>query len=50
MDGEFYIVQTVLNEKTYMRVTLLNPKTTVIHIKNLTNSISKIAEKLKIEG
>lgn len=50
MDGDFYIVQTVLNEKTYLRVTLLNPKTTVIHIKNLINSISKIAKKLKSEG
>lgn len=50
MDGEFYIVQTVLNEKTYLRVTLLNPKTTIIHIRNLINSISKIAKKLKSEG
>lgn len=50
MDGGFYIVQTVLNEKTYLKVTLLNPRTTIIHIKNLINSISKIAKKLKSGG
>lgn len=50
MDGKFYIVQTVLHEKIYLRVTLLNPKTTIIQIKNLINSISKVAVQIKIDA
>lgn len=34
VDGAFYIVQTLLNGKIFLRVTLLNPRTTITHIKN----------------
>jgi len=47
LTGEFYIVQTTLNGNVYLRVTLLNPRTTLIHIQNLIKSISQIAELLQ---
>lgn len=47
-DGRFYIVQTSLKGATYLRVTLLNPRTTKTHIKNLLSSLEHIAEKIKM--
>lgn len=46
-DGSFYIVQTTLNGKVYLRVTLLNPRTTVDHINNLLVTIVSIAGQMK---
>lgn len=47
LDGRFYIVQTSLNGNIYLRVTLLNPRTTIIHIQDLMRSMSEIAEQIK---
>lgn len=51
-DGEFYIVNTTLKGKFYLRVSLMNPLTQVEDIKNLLDKIEKIADKMyqKITG
>ncbi|MFA5417569.1 MAG: pyridoxal-dependent decarboxylase [Bacteroidales bacterium] len=41
--GEFYIVQTKLNESVYMRSTLMNPFTTPKTLNNLLDAIERIA-------
>ncbi|MEX0315003.1 MAG: aspartate aminotransferase family protein [Allomuricauda sp.] len=45
-DGEFYLVQTKLNGIHYLRTTLMNPFTTVEHLKSLLGKIKVAAEKL----
>lgn len=49
-DGTFYIVQTTLKGEIYLRVTLLNPRTTITHIQNLLNTLEQIAEEIKNES
>ncbi len=44
-DGEFYIVQTKLRGSQYMRVTVMNPFTTITHFNNLLDKIKVIAKK-----
>ena len=46
MDGNFFIVQTTLNGNIYLRITLLNPRTTITHIEHLLQSITIIAKNL----
>lgn len=41
-DGEFYIVQTVINGQTYMRTTLMNPFTSVEELRQLLDRIRVI--------
>ncbi|NND80175.1 MAG: aminotransferase class V-fold PLP-dependent enzyme, partial [Maribacter sp.] len=43
-EGEFYIVQTKLNGIHYLRITIMNPFTTIAHLKRL---LEKIKEKSK---
>lgn len=45
-EGEFYIVQTKLREKHYLRVTLMNPFTTKAHLKQLLDKIKEKANML----
>ena len=45
-DGEFYLVQTKLNGIHYLRTTLMNPFTTLEHLKSLLEKVKVSAEKL----
>ena len=43
-DGEFYIVQTEINKKIYLRVTLMNPLTIEQHLIELIDKIERTAK------
>jgi L-2,4-diaminobutyrate decarboxylase len=43
-DGKFYIVQTELNEKLYLRVALMNPLTQVADLEGLLNEIEMVSQ------
>lgn len=47
-DGRFYIVQTVLNGELYLRVSLMNPLSTLSVLKELLEEIEKIAGLIKV--
>ncbi len=42
-DGEFHIVETILNNETYLRTTLMNPFTEKKHLLQLINKIKEFA-------
>ena len=44
LDGEFYIVQTNLNGKIYLRITIMSPYTTVDELHQLLDKIEEIAK------
>jgi L-2,4-diaminobutyrate decarboxylase len=41
-DGRFYIVQTILHNQLYLRVSLMNPLTTTQDLQELLDLIEKI--------
>ncbi|MFS4468026.1 pyridoxal phosphate-dependent decarboxylase family protein [Maribacter sp. 2210JD10-5] len=43
-DGEFYLVQTKLNGIHYLRTSLMNPFTTITHLKGLLEKIKTVAK------
>ena len=43
-NGTFYIVQAELNGKIWIRLTIINPVTSGVHLKNLLEEIRKTAE------
>ncbi len=45
-DGKFYIVQTTLHENVYLRVSLMNPLTTVDDLNALLDEIERIADQI----
>ena len=45
-DGSFYIVQTELDGKLWLRVTIINPVTSLINLKDLLNRISETGKEL----
>ena len=46
-DGSFYLVQTTLDDKVYLRTTFMNSETTVSHTDKLIRFLEKKAEYLK---
>lgn len=48
--GDFYIVSTVLRSKFYLRLTFMNPLTTVDHLINLLDSIKSLGDSFVLEA
>ena len=44
--GEFYIVQTQLNNDHFLRVSLMNPQTSINDLKDLINEIRDIGKSI----
>lgn len=42
-EGEFYIVQTKLNNQVYLRTTIMNPMTQIKDFENLLDRLSSFA-------
>jgi L-2,4-diaminobutyrate decarboxylase len=47
-EGKFYIVQTMLRDTFYLRVSLMNPLTTEQDLKSLLDEIEKISNSLSV--
>ena len=48
-EGEFYIVQTILRKKHYLRTTIMNPFTVEKDFETLLDKIETIAKSLKLK-
>jgi len=48
-EGDFYIVQTVLNGETWLRVSLMNPATSNQYIRNMLDVVVRLGEEEKQE-
>lgn len=46
-ESQYFIVQTNINRETYLRTTLMNPFTSIAHLKDLLDEIEKLAKKLE---
>ena len=47
-DGEFYIVQTILKGKQYLRITVMNPFTTADHLQQLLAKVKMVLEGINL--
>lgn len=45
-DGQYYIVQTVLNNRTWLRLSLMNPLTTEAHLDSLISYLKQKAKEI----
>jgi L-2,4-diaminobutyrate decarboxylase len=45
-EGRFYLVQTSLRGKSYLRVSLMNPFTTEAHLAEMLDAIARVAQRL----
>lgn len=44
--GDFYLVQTCLDERSYLRTTLINPLTTIEHLRDLLDCLREYGKQL----
>jgi L-2,4-diaminobutyrate decarboxylase len=49
-EGRFYLVQTSLRGKLYLRVSLMNPFTTEVHLEEMLDAVTTLAHRLSAAG
>ena len=49
-NGDFYIVQTIIQNKRYLRIAVMNPLTTKDHFKKLLQEIDRIGSSVKLSS
>jgi L-2,4-diaminobutyrate decarboxylase len=49
-EGRFYLVQTSLRGKLYLRVSLMNPFTTEAHLAEMLDAVTALAQQLLPAG
>ncbi|MCH7751394.1 MAG: hypothetical protein IH898_04495 [Planctomycetes bacterium] len=48
--GDFYLVQIRLDGRDYLRATIINPLTTLEHLRSLLDSLREHGRRLMAEG